>query len=497
MAFLIGNMVGQHGWQAFWKSVWGQEVEMEIVFTGTVAPLAQVPNPDLWGGNRDEHTFSDVPDELLVPLPRRPKSADCENTEPADRRIFSVQYNGDYESGGEGCGSHPAEDILALKGTPVVSVMNGIVERVERRTWGFGNTVVVRHPNVPDPDYPEMTTTLHSSYGHLGRILVEEGMIVQKGEQIALTGQTGFATAPHLHFQIDRDEAPFHPYWPFTTTEATKAGLSFVDAVNEGLGKERAEKYTINPIAYTESYNDKSKQWDGTLITEDSPEEHVKEVAMESPKLDAGEVVPITPMRIWEVMVARMQERREARLARRNEEEMRPLMEEVQEVVVVEVEDEDPEEIPAAESYSADSGEAGDETPEDSVEEEVLSTAPTDIPMPNIGGNVVSVSMLHDGDFDREWEEIVLFARDEEGNFVKDVHFEGTIYIETSFGEAEFSPSALTEEQFDERGRAFIKMLPRGTKTIIPSVRGVFIVDGEPMVNARVVTTGASQSKGG
>ena len=48
VAFLIGNMVGQHGWGAFWKSVWGKEVAIEVPYEGMTVPIQKVPNPDLW-----------------------------------------------------------------------------------------------------------------------------------------------------------------------------------------------------------------------------------------------------------------------------------------------------------------------------------------------------------------------------------------------------------------------------------------------------------------
>lgn len=46
---------------------------------------------------------------------------------------------------------------------------------------------------------------------------------------------TGFTTTPHLHIQVDNEETPFYPYWPFTLTEAGDAGMSFFDGVDNGL----------------------------------------------------------------------------------------------------------------------------------------------------------------------------------------------------------------------------------------------------------------------
>ncbi|MDD3897228.1 MAG: hypothetical protein PHU04_05345, partial [Candidatus Peribacteraceae bacterium] len=48
IAFLVGNMVGQHGWYVFWRSVWGEGSDAYIVFTGTVTPIEKVPDYVRW-----------------------------------------------------------------------------------------------------------------------------------------------------------------------------------------------------------------------------------------------------------------------------------------------------------------------------------------------------------------------------------------------------------------------------------------------------------------
>ncbi len=248
-AFVAGNMVGEHGWYAFWKSVMGKYDDSLITYTGTVMPISLVPDYSRWseyGGNPDEHTFKQVPKDVLIPL----KSYDpAKQSNPKTASFaYSVGYMGSYETDGDGHGSHPGVDIRVPIGTPVIAIANGIVTSVKNDAGGFGQYIVIRHPHMPDPDHTDYATVLHSSYAHLSSQLVAEGDIVQKGQQIGLSGMTGFATGPHLHFQVDRDTAPWHPYWPFTGAELREAGLSTPKAVNTGFHQERGYEFTVQPM---------------------------------------------------------------------------------------------------------------------------------------------------------------------------------------------------------------------------------------------------------
>lgn len=168
---------------------------------------------------------------------------------------YSVPYMGNYKLDGvENGGSHLAVDIKVPSSTPVYAIGNGVVVKVSNISSGFGTHIVVRHDNFPSYDNQSVLTTYYSSYNHLGQALVSEGDVVLKGQQIALSGNTGDSTTPHVHFQIDNTNAPWHPYWHFTYKEASAAGYNFTTAINAGFNKDKALATTINPVMYIQKY---------------------------------------------------------------------------------------------------------------------------------------------------------------------------------------------------------------------------------------------------
>lgn len=86
---------------------------------------------------------------------------------------------------------HKGIDIAAPTGTPIFASAAGVVIYARWNSGGYGNLVDVRHA--------DGTVT---RYGHNSRILVQEGQVVEQGQQIALMGSTGYSTGPHCHFEI-------------------------------------------------------------------------------------------------------------------------------------------------------------------------------------------------------------------------------------------------------------------------------------------------------
>lgn len=222
-------------------------------FDGAVSPIAYVPdwsktentNKSRLFESFDISDFIDIPEydsELLSDTPQQTTAASIL------RYTYPVVYMGSYRGNHtEYDGSHCAVDIRAPLGTPVVSVANGVVVKVKNTETGDGKYVVIRHDGV---DIDGMKETLYSGYEHLGEIVAIEGMKIKRGEVLGKVGMTGITTTPHLHFQIDKSTSPFHLYWPYSFREAANLGLDFFGAINVGLGKENAIRYTINPMDF-------------------------------------------------------------------------------------------------------------------------------------------------------------------------------------------------------------------------------------------------------
>lgn len=94
---------------------------------------------------------------------------------------------------------HAGMDFTAPTGTEVYATGNGVVSFVGWRQ-GYGNTVVIDH------DYGY--TTL---YAHLYKGLARVGQKVKRGDVIALVGNTGKSTGPHLHYEVRIQDQPVDP----------------------------------------------------------------------------------------------------------------------------------------------------------------------------------------------------------------------------------------------------------------------------------------------
>lgn len=96
-------------------------------------------------------------------------------------------------------GEHPGIDIAVAEGSYVRAAGSGVVTEAGEDTI-YGRFVRIRHAE-----------GYESVYGHASELFVDADRAVERHEVIALTGNTGTSTAPHLHFEIWKDGEPIDP----------------------------------------------------------------------------------------------------------------------------------------------------------------------------------------------------------------------------------------------------------------------------------------------
>jgi murein DD-endopeptidase MepM/ murein hydrolase activator NlpD len=97
-------------------------------------------------------------------------------------------------------GEHSGLDLGIAKGTPVMAAEAGYVAKVALGTKWYGNYIMIIHGG--------NITTL---YGHLNSVNVTQDQYVTKGQIIGASGNTGFSSGPHLHFEVRSNGIPVDP----------------------------------------------------------------------------------------------------------------------------------------------------------------------------------------------------------------------------------------------------------------------------------------------
>lgn len=98
---------------------------------------------------------------------------------------------------------HKGIDLTAPRGTPIYASGNGVVIKIERNRGriGYGNLIIIDHE----------VNGITTRYAHLQTINVKEGERVIRGQKIGTVGNTGFSTAPHLHYEIRVEGSAVNP----------------------------------------------------------------------------------------------------------------------------------------------------------------------------------------------------------------------------------------------------------------------------------------------
>ncbi len=94
---------------------------------------------------------------------------------------------------------HKGIDIKASTGTPVISTGNGKVADAGY-SHSFGNYILIKH-----------NEQYSTRYAHLSKLEVDNAQSVEKGDIIGLVGNSGISFAPHLHYEVIKNEAVVDP----------------------------------------------------------------------------------------------------------------------------------------------------------------------------------------------------------------------------------------------------------------------------------------------
>lgn len=86
--------------------------------------------------------------------------------------------------------AHNGTDLAAPTGTTVRTVSDGVVSFAGVQN-GYGNVIYIKH-----------AANQETVYAHLSRIDVKQGQSVEQGQKIGAVGSTGWATGPHLHYEL-------------------------------------------------------------------------------------------------------------------------------------------------------------------------------------------------------------------------------------------------------------------------------------------------------
>lgn len=95
---------------------------------------------------------------------------------------------------------HYGMDFSAPRGTPIYATGDGRIERADNRSTGYGNHIRIDH------GYGYV-----SLYAHLYKYNVRVGQKVKRGDVIGFVGSTGRSEAPHLHYEIYKDNERINP----------------------------------------------------------------------------------------------------------------------------------------------------------------------------------------------------------------------------------------------------------------------------------------------
>lgn len=205
---LIANQSRNHGMKLVKESAF-------LDFSDDIEPELDIYNEG-WNSKRvNPFNENEVPDQFLI---------DVRNYVMPVPGAVTSNYGYRPKFGR----THKGIDLKLNHNDTVVAAFEGKVRVVNYEGRGYGNYVIIRHPN-----------GLETVYGHLNKQLVKEDQIVRAGEPIGLGGSTGRSTGPHLHFETRFMGYPINP-------------AAIFDFANHCT---HTDEYTFSKKTYTQARN--------------------------------------------------------------------------------------------------------------------------------------------------------------------------------------------------------------------------------------------------
>lgn len=172
-----------------------------------IGDLASLPTADAVGGpylapqsDRDFNASLNALDAALNRLETvRGTAKRLPFSNPAPGQDITSRFGNRPDPFFGGLAMHAGIDFRAPTGTEIRSTGSGKVVKAAF-SGGYGNMVEIDHG-----------LGLTTRFGHMSRILVNEGDTVEPGQIIGLSGSTGRSTGPHLHYEVRRNGDPVDP----------------------------------------------------------------------------------------------------------------------------------------------------------------------------------------------------------------------------------------------------------------------------------------------
>jgi murein DD-endopeptidase MepM/ murein hydrolase activator NlpD len=123
---------------------------------------------------------------------------------------------------------HTGIDFAAPIGTPIYATADGKIEEVSVKFSGYGKMIVIDHG-----------FGFKTRYAHMHEFAVRQGQTIKRGELIGYVGDTGLSTAPHLHYEVLKNNVlinPIHYFFNDLTPAEYEKMVELASIENQSLG---------------------------------------------------------------------------------------------------------------------------------------------------------------------------------------------------------------------------------------------------------------------